>query len=142
MKRKTPRSYGILILAASFAGLVSACYFPRFVPGVADLYLDITGDVLRFHPPTAETIATATITATLRPCVAVRGAQVRWEWDTSDRSVIDFFDSITIEYKESSTVTVVAWNTGEAYVTVRVTAYGDGESFEDSRTIAVLFITP
>ena len=141
MKRTSPRLPGIMILAASLAGLVSACYFPRF-PIVTDLHLEITADALLFHPPTAETIATATVTATLRPSVAVRRANdVRWEWNTSDRNVVDFFDSITIEGNVvSSTVTAIAWYSGEAYITVRVTVIDRGEYFEDSRTITVSVI--
>jgi len=142
MKRKSPRLPGIMILAASLAGLVFACYFPR-LPDVPDLYLDITENALRFHPPTAEAIATATITATLHPSVALRRARdVRWDWNISSRNVVDFFDSIAIEGNSSSTVTVIAWNSGEAYITVmvRVTPYGEGEPFEASRRITVSVI--
>jgi len=120
-------SFGLpvaLLLSAGLAGLVSACYFPRFVPGAGDLYvvLDRTDIVLTYRPHSADMVI---ITAELRPSVAVgEGATVMWEWATSNSSAVDFLDHATVKGRYHSTATVMAWGPGEARVVVRVTVGG------------------
>ena len=115
----------LFVLSAVFACLVSSCDFPRFFP--TDLYIQITSPYeteiyLTYRPPNY--IGMATITATMRPSVAIRGAAVIWEWETSDENVVDFFDALTVHERESSTVKVVAWHPGTAIVTVRARVGG------------------
>jgi len=122
--KRTISIVGVLILPAVLASLVSACYSPRFVPDVTYLYLDLdkTDIVLTYQP---HRVGMATITATLRPSVAIGEETVIWEWNIYGRNYVDFFELVPdAAERESSTRTVIAWSPGTANVTVRASVGG------------------
>ena len=124
---------GALALSAVFAGLVSACYYPRFMPYqpfVSSVDLGITELTLEYEPGH---LGMATLTATLVPNLPVREA-MPIVWVTTDRNVIDFAWPPPAEIstgKFTSTATIIAWGPGTATVWIFVS----GHSLEVTVTV-------
>ena len=112
----------VLALSAVFAGLVSACYFPRFMPYlpfVSGVGLGITELSLEYKP---DRLGMATLTATLLPSVPAK-VTMPVIWSITDESVINFALPPPTEISQgefTSTATIIAWGPGTATVTVWV----------------------
>ncbi|MCL2600256.1 MAG: hypothetical protein FWD88_03645 [Treponema sp.] len=133
--KKRPR-FGLpcaLVLSVVFAGFVSSCYFPRFIPyltAVSGITFDSNDRiVLRYEP---HRIEMATITVTLVPNLpSERPVPITWmihNINADDfRNVVDFVGtppSVIPAGASTSTVTIIAWGSGKAEISARIEAGG------------------
>ena len=144
--KKRPR-FGlpcVLVLSVVFAGFVSSCYFPRFIPyltAVSGITFDSNDRiVLRYEP---HRIEMATITVTLVPNLpSERPVPITWMIHNINadgfRNVVDFVGtppSVIPTGASTSTVTIIAWGPGEVRIFAIIEV--DGEHVSDTRIITV-----
>jgi len=123
VKQAAAKRRAALGLSVALAlGLVSACYYPRFMPYqpfISGVSLGITELTLEYRP---DRLGMATLTATLLPSLPL-DETLPIIWMTTNRSVVDFAlpPPTEISYGNlTSTVTIIAWGHGTAAVRVFV----------------------
>ena len=124
-KRATLGLSSALALSVIFVGLVSACYYPRFMPYqpfVSDVRFGITDLTLEYRP---DHLGMATLTATLIPNLTTNEA-MPIVWITTDGNVVDFAWPPPTEISGgefTSTATIIAWGRGTASIWVFVSGH-------------------